>query len=139
MDRLLPDIPGPLHVRLVRHIENMIAAGELQVGDRLPSSRDFAKRLGVSRNTVVTAFEELQARGVLMSHTGKGTFVAEPDQVSGNLASDKKVARPPSYETWEEKLSKRMEAIRDQSQDRLYGRVPREGIISPTTGPRSKR
>ena len=131
MDRLLPDIPGPLHVRLVRHIENMIAAGELQVGDRLPSSRDFAKRLGVSRNTVVTAFEELQARGVLTSHTGKGTFVAEPDQVSGNLASrKKKVARPPSYETWEEKLSKRMEAIRDQSQDRLYGRVPREGIIS---------
>jgi GntR family transcriptional regulator/MocR family aminotransferase len=129
MDKILPDIPGPLYRKLIRHIENLIAAGELQVGERLPSSREFAAQLGVSRNTVVNAFEELQARGVLTSFTGKGTFVARSSKVAENLASQSKVARPQSLDTWEAKLSKRMEAFRDPAQDRFYRYQSRRDII----------
>jgi len=128
--QILPDIQGPLYLKLVTHIEKLIEAGELQPGEKLPSSRDFARRLGVSRNTVVNAFEELQARGVLTSHTGSGTFVARTSQGSGNLASQRKRARPISLEIWQSKFSKRMEAFRDASQNRFYGSVPREGVVS---------
>lgn len=49
--------------------------GLLSAGHRLPSSRDLAKQLGVTRNTVLTAYEELLAEGVLVSRQGSGTYI----------------------------------------------------------------
>ncbi len=51
--------------------------GRLQPGDRLPASRELATTLGVSRNTVVFAFQQLLAEGYFVSRVGSGTFVAE--------------------------------------------------------------
>ena len=50
--------------------------GALQAGAELPSSRELAERLGVSRNTVVSAYEELRALGVVESVRGSHTRVA---------------------------------------------------------------
>lgn len=44
-------------------------------GTRLPSSRDLARALGVTRNTVIAALEDLMAEGLLVSRQGSGTFV----------------------------------------------------------------
>jgi GntR family transcriptional regulator/MocR family aminotransferase len=53
-----------------------IASGELPSGAALPSSRELARRLGVSRNTVITAYEELTAEGLVTGKAGSATRVA---------------------------------------------------------------
>jgi GntR family transcriptional regulator/MocR family aminotransferase len=67
---------GPLYQRLYRAIRNQIIEGRLRAGERLPSTRTLARELGVSRNVVMLAFEQLVADGHLMGRTGSGTYVS---------------------------------------------------------------
>ena len=73
----------PLYLQVVDQIRAQIEQGELLPQTRLPASRVLAKQLGVNRITVVNAYAELEAEGLLVSRVGSGTFVA--DQPS-NLA-----------------------------------------------------
>jgi GntR family transcriptional regulator/MocR family aminotransferase len=75
---LLPlDGDGPLHRQLYAALRVAILEGRLRAGSRLGSSRALAKELGVSRNTVLQAFEQLVAEGYAEAREGSGTFVAE--------------------------------------------------------------
>lgn len=65
----------PLYRQMVQGIRDAIEAGALQAGDRLPSERRLAERLGFSRTTVQAAYGELIALGFLHSVPGSGTFV----------------------------------------------------------------
>ena len=67
----------PRHRRLYESIRKAILSHHLPVGAKLPSTRDLAKDLGLSRNTVLTAFEQLLAEGYVKAQTGSGTFVAD--------------------------------------------------------------
>jgi 2-aminoadipate transaminase len=64
-----------LYSQLVDGLERSIAAGELADGERLPSERQLAALLGLSRTTVINGYQELESRGLLRSHVGRGTFV----------------------------------------------------------------
>ena len=64
-----------LYVQLAKELESCIASGRLKSGDRLPSERELAKQLGLSRTTVVNSYRELESRGFVRSHVGRGTFV----------------------------------------------------------------
>ncbi|HQU85196.1 MAG TPA: PLP-dependent aminotransferase family protein [Pyrinomonadaceae bacterium] len=66
----------PLYRQVYESIRRAILQGELSAKTRLPSTRDFADRLGVSRITIVNAYEQLFAEGYLEGKTGAGTFVA---------------------------------------------------------------
>jgi len=57
-------------------LRRAILSGRLRRGSRLPASRELAKQYGVSRGSVVTAFEQLFSEGYLTSKTGSGTFVS---------------------------------------------------------------
>ena len=61
---------------LHRQIRAAIIDGRLAAGVRLPTTRDLADRLGVSRNTVLAAYDHLAAEGYLLSRQRGGTFVA---------------------------------------------------------------
>ncbi len=65
----------PLHKQLYERFRDAILNGRLSTGSRLPSTRELALHLGVSRNTVMTAFEQLLAEGFLTGKVGAGTFV----------------------------------------------------------------
>jgi DNA-binding transcriptional MocR family regulator len=67
---------GPLYQRLGRAIAGTIDRGELPPGTMLPTERDLARRLAVSRTTVVGAYGELKDAGRLESRQGRGTWVA---------------------------------------------------------------
>jgi len=67
---------GPLYVQLKEQILHQVRLGGLRAGDRLPPTRDLARRLGINRGTVSAAYDELLDEGVLRSHVGRGTFVA---------------------------------------------------------------
>ena len=66
------------HRQLYEGIRDAILAGRLVSGTRLPSTRTLAHDVGCSRNTVMTAFEQLAAEGYLESRVGAGTTVAGP-------------------------------------------------------------
>ncbi len=66
----------PLHRRLYEQIRRVILAGGLPPGAKLPPTRDFARELGISRNTVLSAFEQLAAEGYTEARVGSGTRVA---------------------------------------------------------------
>src|SRR3981189_2938784 len=53
-----------------------ILAGRLRPGSRLPATRDLADQYGLSRGTVVSAFEELKSEGYLHGSAGSGTYVS---------------------------------------------------------------
>ncbi|MER5621288.1 PLP-dependent aminotransferase family protein [Streptosporangium sp. NPDC002544] len=70
---------GDLSARIYRQLLDAVLDGRLRSGERLPPTRELARRLGVSRNTVAVAYERLTAEGVLVGQVGAGTFVcAEP-------------------------------------------------------------
>jgi DNA-binding transcriptional MocR family regulator len=69
------DGPGPLHRKLSDALRSAVETGRLHAGDRLPSERDLAVRLAVSRSTVVTAYDALRAERVLESRQGSGTRI----------------------------------------------------------------
>ena len=62
---------------VVRQIELLILRGVLRPGERLPSERDLAERLGVSRPSLREALAELEARGLVVTRAGSGVYVAE--------------------------------------------------------------
>lgn len=67
---------GPLYLQLKRWVEDAIARGAIGPGDALPSERDLAARVQVSRVTVRKAVQHLVRDGVLLQRHGSGTFVA---------------------------------------------------------------
>ncbi len=81
MDLVL-DGSGPRYAQLVRALRHAIASGRLPGGTRLPASRDLARDLGVSRTTVVAAFDQLRAEGLLTGRVGSGSYVNAPASAS---------------------------------------------------------
>ncbi|MFE6614427.1 PLP-dependent aminotransferase family protein [Amycolatopsis sp. NPDC057786] len=66
-----------LAARIYRQLRDGILDGRLRAGERLPPTRELARELDVSRNTVAVAYERLTAEGFLSGHVGRGTFVSE--------------------------------------------------------------
>lgn len=95
----------PLHRRLYEVMRRAILEGKLSAGDRLPSSRDLAQDLGLSRNTVVAAISQLTVEGYLVSRVGSGTYVHEQVPVAQGHAKAPRKAVNPS------RLSQRGEAL----------------------------
>ena len=58
-------------------LRSAILAGRLQPGARLPATRDLAREYGLSRGTIVTAFEQLGSEGYVEGKTGSGTYVSQ--------------------------------------------------------------
>ena len=65
-----------LHRQVYRELARLILAGLLAPGSRLPSSRELARELGVARNTVLAALDQLASEGYVEGRRGSGTFVA---------------------------------------------------------------
>lgn len=67
---------GPLNHRLFRSLRRAILDGRLAPGSRLPSTRALAVDLGLSRNVVLMAFDQLLDEGYVEGRVGSGTFVS---------------------------------------------------------------
>ncbi|QDY69734.1 FadR/GntR family transcriptional regulator [Qingshengfaniella alkalisoli] len=69
--------PEKLSQAVTRQIEDLILRGILRPGERLPSERELAERMGVSRPSLRDAIADLQTRGLLTSRAGSGIYVAD--------------------------------------------------------------
>ncbi len=92
------DEPASLQRQLYGQLRSFILAGRLTPGSRLPSSRSLAEDLGVSRNTVLSAFDQLTAEGYLEGRQGAGSFVATDlpteELMDGRFAAPEKTNTP---------------------------------------------
>ncbi len=70
----------PIHRQIYESFSHAIVSRRLRPGTKMPSTRELAGQLDVSRNTVMTAFEQLLADGFLQGRIGSGTYVT--DQVT---------------------------------------------------------
>lgn len=107
---LVREAPEPLHVQMTEQIKHAVLTGKLPVRARLPSSRALANELGISRNTVLAALDQLKAEGILEAVQGSGTLVAaisHPDLARGMLASVSSVKRTHRIASrWDEPLAR---------------------------------
>lgn len=72
----MPD--EPLYSLIASRMERLIASGSWSEGDRLPPERQLCRDYGVSRATLRQALGELEERGLITRHQGRGTFVTKP-------------------------------------------------------------
>jgi GntR family transcriptional regulator len=67
----------PIYRQILNQVKYLVASGLLQPGEELPPIRTLALQLKVTPNTIVKAYGELEASGVIQKRQGSGTFVSE--------------------------------------------------------------
>lgn len=87
---------APLHRQIYDQLRQGILAGRLGPGQRLPASRTLAKSLGLSRTTVIQAYDQLIAEGYLHTRPGAGTYVGDqlPEALLTAAAPEVSAAAP---------------------------------------------
>lgn len=73
--------PRPIYEQIKFSLRRLILSGTMQPDERLPSVRELSAQLAVNPNTVQRAYRELEAEGYIYSVAGKGSFVANDNQV----------------------------------------------------------
>lgn len=87
----------PIYLQISSSLRELILAGTLPAGYKLPPERKLAEQLQVNRSTVLNAYRELKANGLVDSHIGQGTSVTHgslPDETGHEGAGDSNTAIP---------------------------------------------
>jgi GntR family transcriptional regulator len=103
----------PIYEQMVSAVIAAIDAGELTLGDKLPSIRALAAELGINPNTVARVYRELELRGFVESRSGSGCFVRPVDEKAAAAAK-----RASMQELWTRMLGE-AKARRIDAQDFL--------------------
>lgn len=99
----------PLHRQLADAVRAAIGAGRLAPRERIVSTRELCTHLGLSRNTIVEAFEQLHAEGYLVTTRGVGTFVA--DFVPASPGEAAQIATPSANVSQEANAARDVQAL----------------------------
>ena len=118
---------APLATQISGQLEAAVTGGVLRAGDRLPSSRDLAATLGVSRTVVTNAYARLFAEGWLEGRHGSGTYVADVTPPS--------VSRPAAGPRPERRLRSAPPDLASDPERRRVPRVQSGRAVSPADRP----
>jgi len=117
-----PQSSCPLYRQVYHQLQRAILEQELPAGARLPSTRALARALGVSRNTVLNAYEMLVADALVAARRGSGTHVGVPSDQVRPLATPTPTRRP--FDLWaalrEARLPMTSANLRDADGNPLY-------------------
>ena len=83
---------GPLFRQVYLRLRGAILSGALRAGEKLPSTRDLAEQLGISRTVVLLAYDQLLAEGFAAGRIGSGTYVSR-GIAANRLPSSERLAR----------------------------------------------
>jgi len=121
----------PTYMQIRNQLRDQILRGELPPGTRLPPERKMAHRLGVSRTTVVSAYDELTAEGLVEGHVGRGTVVLGPAHL---WPEGTEAVQPIAWQAHFSSLAQRLQgpAAAELLALRQLGTQP--GVISFATG-----
>src|SRR4029079_7106929 len=86
----------PFFRQLYLQLRAAILSRRLRPGTKLPSTRELAAQLGVSRSAVVSAYEQLLAEGYTSGRHGSGTYISPdlPEPIEANVARRRKLTAP---------------------------------------------
>ncbi|MDL2234206.1 PLP-dependent aminotransferase family protein [Ruminococcaceae bacterium OttesenSCG-928-L11] len=118
----------PLYQQIVEQVRAMVLNGTLPAGYRLPPERKLADALSVNRTTILNAYRELKAEGLIGSHVGQGTVV---------LAAQESESTPPataSRPIWSHYLSDYAGQFSQFQMNDLLDFANRTDVISFATG-----
>jgi len=113
------DSPIPLYRQIVERVLRRIETGELSSGTPLPPERKLAEQLGVNRTTVVTAYHELVATGLVEARVGHGTWVSDTGMDVANTTIP-----------WQTLLTPAIERLRDSGFGDMLAAIGKPGTIS---------
>ena len=71
----------PIYEQIKEGLRRLVVTGALSAGEKLPSVRELASQLAINPNTIQRAYRELENEGYIYTLVGKGTFVAENDNI----------------------------------------------------------
>ncbi|MGG0240321.1 PLP-dependent aminotransferase family protein [Bacillus rhizoplanae] len=109
----------PFYIQLKDYLKKMIMKGHLLEHQKLPSTRELSKLLSVSRNTVLTAYADLEQEGLIYAIKGKGNFIGKV-----------KTSKTPSIElNWKEKVNE-VTLLADELDLMKHGVRWEKGMIS---------
>jgi DNA-binding transcriptional regulator YhcF (GntR family) len=118
--KIKPKSACPLYRQVYNQVRQAILEQKLSAGTRLPSTRALASTLGVSRNTVLNAYEALVADALLAARKGSGTHVSMPVDKIRRLATP--MRRP--FDLWavlrEARFPATSACLRDPDGNPLY-------------------
>jgi GntR family transcriptional regulator/MocR family aminotransferase len=116
--------PAPLYRQLYQEFRGAILSGRLKAGARLPPTRELAKELAVSRNTVLGAYQQLLAEGYIVGAVGSGTFVARtlPEEMLQALAITPQAVGDNSRRSQLSKRGQRLAAALPNLGERVFGK-----------------
>jgi GntR family transcriptional regulator/MocR family aminotransferase len=115
-----PTLTKPLYLQIADAVTAMAVSGQLIAQTRLPSTRQLAEDLHVHRSTIVNAYDELRARGVLVGVHGSGSYIAA-GLVVRQTGTQERTAVP-------------RDATLEQRVDELYRLNDVDGVISLALG-----
>jgi 2-aminoadipate transaminase len=87
-----PQAQEPLYRQLYRQLKDMILAGLLSRGEKIPPTRELAGSLGINRATVAAAYALLEQEGLIRGHVGRGSFVAAAAPAGGAVDWESRLA-----------------------------------------------
>jgi GntR family transcriptional regulator len=83
----------PVYRQLIDQVRSGIASGSLTSGDQLPTVRQLAVDLAINPNTVMRAYRELELGGLIETHQGTGTFIANKKLEKNSAERDRQLAQ----------------------------------------------
>ncbi len=119
----------PIYIQIFEQIRQQILSGEISLGFRLPPERKLAESLGVNRTTVLNAYRELKADGLVGSRVGDGTIVISHINEEANLG--KSISQEP---IWNQIFSQYSNKFNSYIVKDLMELASRKNVISFATG-----
>jgi GntR family transcriptional regulator len=83
----------PVYRQLIDQVRSGIASGSLTAGDQLPTVRQLAVDLAINPNTVMRAYRELELGGLIETHQGTGTFIANKKLEKNSAERERQLAQ----------------------------------------------
>lgn len=79
----------PIYVQVINKFKSDIITGRIQMGEKLPSTRDLAKELGINPNTATRIYRDLESMGICYKKRGLGTFITESEEVIKKIKKER--------------------------------------------------
>ena len=131
------DTDTPIYMQIFEQVRRQILSGELLPGFRLPAERKLAESLGVNRTTILNAYRELKADGLVGSQVGNGTIVLS--YLEGEINSENEFSQQPIWNQIFSQYSSKFDSYIVKDLLELASRKDvisfATGIASPETGP----
>ena len=113
----------PIYEQIKEGLRRLVVTGALSAGEKLPSVRELASQLAINPNTIQRAYRELENEGYIYTLVGKGTFVAENDNIDNTREKellqdfDELVTELLYLEVPKEKLKERIDTVAEGSEN----------------------